>query len=227
MYIRNTAESRGYQVFRMNASGENQTQVTHHDGNHRWPGFSPNGRRILYVRNSSLFRIRPDGTHKRRVVAGYVSSAQYSPNGKQIAFEGASKDKRQDGIWKIRPDGSHLQRLSVPGKGGNYDESPEWSPDGRHIVFRRCDIDSSYHGCSGYVFLMRADGSHKHPIYGTAGDPAFSPNGNRIVLTFWELDCGDIHTMTRAGSDPRQITHFCGPPQYRTAGQPSWQPVAP
>jgi Tol biopolymer transport system component len=224
VYIRNTADSRGYQVYKMNASGENQTQVTHDDGNHRWPGLSPNGRRILYVRNSSLFRIRPDGTHKRRVVAGYVSSAQYSPNGKQIVFEGAPRGKRQDGIWTIHPDGSHLQRLSAPEKGGNYDEYPEWSPDGRHIAFRRCDIDTSYHGCSGDLFLMRADGSRKHPIEEAAGNPAFSPNGNRIALTDFGGDCSDIYTITRAGSDPQVLTHNC-PSLDKWAGQPSWQPI--
>ncbi|MEK6273427.1 MAG: hypothetical protein AABM42_12425 [Actinomycetota bacterium] len=230
----------GYQVFKMNASGGNQTRVTHDDGIDSSPGFSPNGRRIAYAKDNlesadedtprrvSIFKIRPDGERKRRMVTGLVTAPEYSPNGERIVFSGIPKGKRHGGIWTIRPDGSDLSRLTAPYSNGYSDQSPSWSPDGRHIVFLRCHIDSSIHACSGDVYVMRANASHKHPIepiYGSVS-PTYSPAGDRIALSIHGEQCVDIYTINVWGSDPRLVTHNCDAAQGGTARQPSWQPVA-
>jgi TolB protein len=232
-----------FQVFKMWAAGGEQTRVTHDAGDDSSPSFSPSGRRIAYTKDNlpvadgntprrvSIFTIRADGTGKRRIARHYAASPEYSPNGERIVFDGSPNGKHNNGIWTIDPDGSHLRRLSAPGNGGNYDQTPAWSPDGEHIVFLRCDRDST-HGCEGAVFLMRANGSYKRPILAIRGEvaPTFSPTGNRIALTVFEFeDCSDVYTMSLTGSNPHAVTHNCedfnngGPGGF--AAQPSWQPL--
>lgn len=240
-YIRGVRDSLGgWQVFTMSADGENQRRVVHDNGIDSSPGFSPNGDRIVYAKDNlesadedtprrvSIFKIRPDGERKRRLVTGFVKGPEYSPGGKRIVFEGIPEGKpyTHGGIWTIRPDGSHLRRLTAPYSNGYTDESPSWSPDGRRIVFLRCNVNSGPHGCDGDLYVMRANGSHKHPIGPVFGlSPTYSPAGDRIALSIAGEQCIDLYTINVWGSDPRLVTHNCDAVQGGTARQPSWQPI--
>jgi Tol biopolymer transport system component len=229
---------RSGQVFTMTADGGNQTQVTHDNGIDTSPGFSPNGRRIVFAKDNDdafriiIFKIRTDGTDKRRIVTGYVMSPSYSPDGRRIVFEGSPQGKSgSPRIWTVHPNGSHLRRLTAP-RPGRWDQSPEWSPDGQHIVFQRCYNDD-YHTCDGDLYLMRANGSYKHPIKPLTGNipPAYSPAGDRIALTSYVGDyvyvwCTDIYTITPTGSDSQAVTDNCDDPyDGGYAGKPTWQPI--
>jgi Tol biopolymer transport system component len=237
----------GYQVFTMSADGENQTRVTYDNGEDRSPHFSPSGRRIIYAKDNldvadedttrrvSIFKVRPDGTRKRRLVTGYVQAPTYSPTGNRIVFEGVPKGKKGSyAVWTVHRDGSHLRRLTDPERAGwDYDKSLDWSPDGLHILFQRCDSVSRYEDC--YDWVMRPDGSHKHPVDGTGYSTVYSPSGRRFAFSGDESDdfgstaCSDIYTTSLTGSDPHVLTHNCedfhnGGPGGR-ASFPSWQPI--
>ncbi|HEY4485770.1 MAG TPA: Tol-Pal system beta propeller repeat protein TolB, partial [Nitrospiria bacterium] len=70
-----------------------------------------------------------------------------SPKGTAIAYT-----CRVDGrlrICAISPDGAKLAQLT---DGPGEDESPSWSPDGKHLIF------SSTRLSSGDLFMMNADG---------------------------------------------------------------------
>jgi Tol biopolymer transport system component len=243
-YLRPVSD--GDQVFRMRADGSNQTRVTNDVADDSSPSFSPNGNRIAYAKDNSpfaspehprrvsVFTIRSDGSDPRLVVTGYVRAAEYSPDGRRIVFEGHPTGKPMDSyaIWTIRPNGSHLRRLTAPENGGNSDQTPAWSPDGEHIVFLRCDRDST-HGCEGRLFLMRANGSYKRPIQPILGEvaPTFSPTGNRIALTYYQFRRlqRHLHDLAR-GVQPQPVWRSSqlwvsngGPGGF--AAQPSWQPL--
>ena len=228
------------QVFTIGAHGRNKVQVTDEKGRLRSPHFSPSGGRIVYARwfdNSWIFTIRSDGTDRRRVVTGdYLDSPSYSPNGRRIAFVGEPNGRRS-GIWTIEADGSHLHRLTRADGDKNFDLFPEWAPDGRHVLFVRCDVGASDRTCEGDLKLIRLDGSHRRTItsfFGHFSPPIFSPTGDRVALVHIEasLDdyfCADIYTIRLGGSDQGPITDYCE--QFHNdgtrdfAGQPSWQPI--
>jgi Tol biopolymer transport system component len=228
---------RGSQVFTIGANGGHETRVIRDSKMVRSPHFSPNGRRIIYQRvpGGAVITMRTDGTDRRRVVTGAWPS--YSPSGERILFAGTPSGKSVGGVWTIHPDGSHLRRVTRNGK-SHYDEMPEWAPDGRHILFVRCDIYSQ-HECEGALDLIRADGSHKRQIGGWVGTeyspPTFSPSGKliaRVRLESQSYDavfCADIYPTTLTGSDKPPVTHNCedfdngGPGGF--AEQPSWQPL--
>ena len=56
--------------------------------------------------------------------------AQYSPDGKRIAF--ASFRSGMQGVWISADDGSNLVQISNP---HDQSGSPQWSPDGNKIAF--------------------------------------------------------------------------------------------
>jgi Tol biopolymer transport system component len=107
-------------------------------------------------------------------------------------------------IYTARPDGSDVRQLTRSGE--LLSAYPDWSPDGRWIVFDRFNPETE----RGHILLMRADGTGLRRLTngaGSNGDPAFSPNGRRIVF-FHQV--GNRHpelfTMKRDGSDWHRVT---------------------
>ena len=162
---------RRHHVLTMDEGGQTGRLVIPERGIVRSPHFSPSGKRVVYTRGRRggvdarhpIFIVRTDGTHVRRVIAGRIAWPSYSPDGRRIAFAGIPHGENKGGIWTVHPDGSHLRRLTRDTE-RRFAQMPDWAPDGRHIVFVRCDREPARFTCVGAMDLMRADGSHRHPI---------------------------------------------------------------
>jgi TolB protein len=225
----------GAALFTINADGEDLTRVVDGlDHGTPAPSFSPSGRRIVYTTGDSLRTIHPDGSGSRQVVgrvAGRVQDPQYSPDGKRIVTGSAGGGG--GGIWSMRRDGSHPRQLTDPDPDA-WDQTPDYSPDGRHIAFVRC----ASHSCDE-IRVVRADGSHERPIPIGAGSPfspAYAPAGDRMALPILSgtppyLACHDLYTISLSGSDRLNLTNSgCDPSgqgQGYVAWSPSWQPDPP
>ena len=245
---------RDHRVFTMSANGERQRRVTDDSGVDNSPDFSPNGRRIVYSNSalgssgrSSIFTIRANGKDRRLLIRLHYeiwyadSFPAYSPGGQRIVFAGSVKGRdglHRKGIWTIRPDGSHLRRLTrprtfqpCPSPVQCVDQHPYWSPDGDHIFFMRCGTPART--CVGYLFVMRANGSHQRRILRDSSwedsAPIVAPDGGLFAYAQFHGDChfGDcysnIATTTRSGSFVREVTD--NELTSDTATAPSWQPM--
>jgi TolB protein len=70
----------------------------------------------------------------------------------------------------ITPDGQKRVQIT---SGTGVDDSPSWSPDGRHLVFSSTDEEKSH------IYMVNSDGTELERL--TAGgvhhsSPAWSPN---------------------------------------------------
>jgi TolB protein len=165
-----------------------------------------------------IFIANADGSDARRVTTGirstkaYDTESQWSPDGKRLAFTRV-KNGKQAAVFVVAVDGTGLRRVTP----WSLDAaSPDWSPDGREILF---NTYYDYHpGKFANVYSMRPDGSHQTLLTRTRPGvqsfrPAWSPDGTRIVFdrftpTGKRSGRIDLFTMSADGSQLRRVTNM-------------------
>jgi TolB protein len=138
------------------------------------PSWSPSGREIAFTSDRGggpqIFLMSADGSNVRRLTfdGDYNAAPAWSPRGNWIAYV-CRTSKKEYKLCVITPDGQkHLQLTT----GLGVDDSPSWSPDGRHLVF-----SSTVDGKS-QIYMINADGKDLERItfIGTHNSaPSWSP----------------------------------------------------
>jgi len=111
-----------------------------------------------------------DGSHVRRLTyqGDYNAAPAWSPRGNWIAYV-CRTPQMQYKLCRITPDGQRREQIT---DGPGIDDSPSWSPDGRHLVF------SSTRDGKNHIYMIGADGTELERL--TSGgtnhaSPSWSP----------------------------------------------------
>jgi Tol biopolymer transport system component len=134
------------------------------------PAWAPDGKWLAYVRRDAgfssheIWRVRPDGSDRRRVTRLNVAcyGPAWSPDGSQIVFSSNVRDGRFQ-LYEIGADGKGLRRLTF--QPGEYFD-PSWSPDGKTLIFERDGL--VYTRVRGALEVALTDGPND-------GNPAWRP----------------------------------------------------
>jgi len=210
-------------LYVMNAEGSNVRRLTSHPAPDFQPTWSPDGKRIAFVSlrsgNFKIYVTNADGSRERLVTPGprWVgnSGPSWSPDGRWIAFSSTRLKDGNPEIFKMRPDGSRVTRLTFTDTAGEVspdDGFPDWSPDGRSIVFSSTR-ETGQHD----LWVMRSDGKNPRRITSLPSSDDWgahwSRDGNRIVFftVAFTSTVNYVHVVNADGSGLRRITRGTTP----------------
>ena len=109
-------------------------------GNGYQPTFSPDGKKIAYVKYTSdaksccIWIMDIDGSNQVQITdakKGYAFNPRWSPDGRRLIFQCSKKDKKDNDIFVIDEDGNNLVQLTI---NKSEDCQPYWTSDG-YIYF--------------------------------------------------------------------------------------------
>ena len=199
------------------------------------PAWSPNGRRIAFVRTIGsvppgprprivgIFVMNADGTHvlqltqRKGTFRTEDHAPSWSPDGRRIAFMSANTTFRPSGasvIYVVNADGTHPRVLrslphAWPGAG-----APAWSPDGKRILYSTyCWFGTCGQAPTGaQLFTIGTDGKSPRRLTHVSGNAfggRWSPDGRKIVFVRNPRvgPAGDVYTMEANGTAMRRVTN--------------------
>lgn len=201
------------------------------------PAVSPNGRHLLTERaflpidargnatNVSIFKMNIDGSDATQItfpLAGLEEdhAPRWSPHGDMVVFQRLDLNTLIGSIWIANGDGSDARAVTAPGLDAGQ---PDWSPDGKDIVFQSpAEPDPS---TPQQIYKIHPDGTRLVQLTNYAPDlnltiksfrARWSPDGEKIAFTHVDstttlgpdgIHHGDIFVMNRNGSDLDQVTN--------------------
>lgn len=211
------------------------------DGHSHHPSWSPDGRRILFVHDSTLSEKPPyretadtrshhpvelsvmdaDGGNRRvlRVIEPVIHGAAWSPDGNTLAIAATTAVKPGEsprrGLFLLPASGRGELRLFREDA-----MTPSWSPDGTRLAFAVEHPRGRWR-----VHIANVDGTGEAALGNAkvnSGSPAWSPDGRKIAFAqFAEGGVREHVVVTNAdGSDARQLT---ADPAW-SCSRPSWSP---
>lgn len=195
-------------------------------GDNTGPDWSPDGTRVAVTAHDALYEYdMTTGTTRqllacRRPCLGNANLA-YAPDGEHIAFiryvGPLLNDVPSDcGIWigdlksgRVRQVTSHTNPPCDP-----YENSIDWSPDGKRLVYFR-EVQLASGKVKSAIYSIAVDGTDERrltPPGLVAGEPEYSPDGRWIVFNTHPPDLGEgdsqLYRMRPDGSGIEQLTHY-------------------
>jgi Tol biopolymer transport system component len=196
------------------------------------PGFLPSGRRLIFVRSPTVGPEQNPPPHGQIVTADLAggdirvvtsvpgADPVVSPDGRKVLFD------HRGGIWVVGIGGGRPRRLV---RNGGF---PDWSPDGRSIVFIT--------GSKEILSEVRADGTHQRKILGAnpgqhrrhplryAEYPRFSPDGKQIAFSPFYYHLENDPSLMRIAVGGGRVRPLWTTPTLDDGGTDlgvAWQPL--
>ena len=214
---------RNDEIYVMDNDGGNQRNLTNNPADDRFPSWSPDGKRIVFMSMSDkkvkdfvltyeIYVMDADGGNQLNLTNNpHVDrDPSWSPDGKRIVF---SSDREghfrgavgiSSEIYVMDTDGQNEQRLT---NNRRNDWTPSWSPDGKRIAFssdRKGDLQNFE------IYVMDADGQNEQKLTNNRGYdefPSWSPDGKKILFHSERGEKFDIYVMDADGDNLQNLTN--------------------
>ena len=145
-----------YDIYVMDADGQNQTPLTKNDADDRLPEWSPDGQQIAFESDrdgdNDIWIMDANGDNPEPLTSKDTDDGApvWSPDGEEILYRSGAGGEGGHQAWVIGIDGSGDEPLTDE----PFDvRSPAWSPDGEQIVFAS-ERKNGYYD----LFIMEVDG---------------------------------------------------------------------
>ena len=206
-----------WDIYSMDANGDNVVQLTNHPATDEAPACSPDGRRIAFRSErgdtEDLYVMDSDGSNVIRLTHDNFGerNPSWTPDGTRFAFDSFRFVVGNWEIYVMDADGNNLINLT------NHkwqDVRPSWSPDGSKIAFESYR-DGGFN-TPRHIFVMNADRTGRRNLSADTqlrfnSDPSWSPDGHKIAFNSRRFfaDFGfrnDIFVITAEGKELEQLT---------------------
>jgi TolB protein len=220
-----------YAIYTVKPDGSQLQRVTQPDEDGSGVSFLPDGKRVVYTRASGSEKVFPGDErwieHSDIVVRdvtganlsvliqsgpweGDYNSPHFAPDGARLLYvrqnSSLTKPALLHGVFVARADGTERRRITPWSLDAGDD--PDWSPDGRLILFHSHEGGDE----QGQLYVIRPDGRGMRQLthfkQGTwVGSASFSPDGKWI--TFAKAGLGgaaDVFIMRTDGSGVKPVT---------------------
>jgi len=238
---------KGNQVWVINPDGGEAERVTSEESGVNGFSWAPDSRRLAFVTQdvpgdkdqrekrkkdkfdtivvdreliySHLWMIDSQTREKKRLTRGdfSVSSPQWSPDGKWIAYVTASTAFQESKYKDISAD-RNTDIMIIPADGGaprkltanpGADTNPEWSPDGGAIAYLASGDASSWAAKTDLMVIPVQGGTPRNltrAFFESAGGAAWSPDGQSLYFSAGIGVTSQLCSVPASGGSPRQIT---------------------
>jgi Tol biopolymer transport system component len=230
------------EVHAMNADGSGRVNLTNAASDEGSASFGPSGDTVAFASNRAddqydvyIMKLSSNGqtTGLTRLTTdpGQDSGAAISPDGKRILFVSDRDGDEDIYLMKLAPEGPRNVPIKLtkntqaePDRPPFMNDlSPDWSPDGRQIVFY-----SDRNG-NAEVYRMKAapESSTNRPVNlsrspgSSDSDPVYSPDGKKVAFTTNRDGNSEIYRMRATdGANPTNLTNNPSVDFF-----PTWQPL--
>jgi Tol biopolymer transport system component/DNA-binding winged helix-turn-helix (wHTH) protein len=205
---------RGWSLFRIDiAPGSEPKPLEIASSGAQAPAVARQGNRLAFSRqiwDTDVWRLQTQGTPQPLLVSKVADqSAQFSPDGRRIAFL-SNRGSQTAGIWLANADGTsvfELIRGSILIK-GRINGAIRWSPDGLRIAYEATDND-------GRAQVSVVDSSGGQPLQLTSGPfpsnaPSWSHDGKWIYFGSDRSGRFEVWRVPSKGGAAEQITRQGG-----------------
>ena len=117
--------------------GTGRVRLTRHPAPEESPAWSPVGGTIAFRRQGQLIQIPSEGGQETPITTAAGRGLSWSPDGKLLAFSDGTSPNGSLGIVLILMDTKQRRTLTSPGRAGEEDIFPAFSPDGKSVAFVR------------------------------------------------------------------------------------------
>jgi len=99
--------------------------------------WTPDGQRIVYARNSSLYECNADGSdsHELITVFGIPFAPRFSPDGRRLRFTIRDTNQRTSSLWEVSADGKNLHPVLPDWNKPAQEYGGSWTPNGEYFLF--------------------------------------------------------------------------------------------
>ena len=210
--------STGWELFRLDANGDNKTSLCENATKPHHANWSPDGQKIVFTTwDATLCVINTDGTNLNTLIADVNTwtTPHWSPDMNRLLFTWGFDYDRD--MYLINSDGSNLVRIT---NDSVVESGIQFSIDGTKVFF------SEYNYLlERDIFSVNCDGSGLVNLtsdmeFRTSGGPQLSPDGTKVA--FVSNQTGEyadpyIYIMATDGFGKQQLT-------VQVTGRISWSP---
>ena len=203
-----------------------------------YPTFLPDKQRISFVavgkaQTLALFTMSPTGREIKEydLDGAIVFSPSWSPDRGKVVFAGNSYDA-EIGIFNFQTGVG--EGLGDVGRGRETSgtDAPDWSPNGREIVYVGWDkssriVDDGYDPKISRLYVMDLRTRiYRRLTSGSFQDrwPAYSPDGRYIAFVSNRSKVFELWMMNRDGTNLRKLTDMAKRGLQVTGEKPAWSP---